>query len=393
MMKKDFNKKIGIVTLHGNNFGSLLQLFSLIKVLEDEGYRPELIECKKNKFTKILNLFYKTITILYQLFRCNERAKRYVFYMFHKRINNRFIFTNEMANKFIKENIPYVEKTYMEWKKESRGNYLFFIAGSDQIWNTMKIVPDKFDYLQFAPISKRFTYAPSFGTEEILPYEEALIKKYIKSIKCLSVREESGRDIIERITGIKVPVLIDPVLLISRDRWEGYCKNLNAEISKKYCFLYFIDLPRNDILDNCIDYCYAHNCSICDIINGDTKIQIPSSIDKKPSTPFEFINYIMNSEFIITDSFHAIIFSIIFNKPFWAIQRNYNNGQDQSSRIRHLLKKIDLEERYILLEKNDSIPDDYSISHERYITINNILNKEREKALNYIDSFNKQINK
>lgn len=120
----------------------------------------------------------------------------------------------------------------------------FFVVGSDQIWNPM-FVDCKNEFLQFADFNKRIAYSASIGVSEIPEKKKAYFAECMKGMKHISVREEQGAKIVHSITGMDVPVLIDPTLLLNREAWERIIKKPDWMKNEKYILVFFLEkLPQ-----------------------------------------------------------------------------------------------------------------------------------------------------
>jgi hypothetical protein len=247
-------------------------------------------------------------------------------------------------------------------------NYDFFITGSDQVWNPFYNGFSSIYFLEFAPKEKRIAYAPSFGIPKIPAVYKEKYKKWIMEIPYLSVREESGAKIIKELTGRDVPVLVDPTLMLTREKWLSIAKEDPYKPDKPYLLTYFLgEIPkgtRKRIKKIARDY----NLEI---------VRLADTRDKKRyiAGPGEFIDYINSADLVCTDSFHGSVFSILMETPFIVFDRV---GTSMYSRIETLLNKFNLHSRQANYIKDDEI---FNIDFSH---IPPILDEERKKALNYL---------
>ncbi|MGX7075325.1 polysaccharide pyruvyl transferase family protein [Globicatella sanguinis] len=367
-------KNIGISTVFtGYNYGSTLQAFAVQQIVKEIGYNPVLLNVKGSIFKGR-----------------DVRLGKLAIIAIRSLVNGRFIKTfgkyteslsNEMPDgskqlfqKFIKNEMHPVWMSKKQLKNIAESSsYKAFICGSDQIWNSSTFYIDPFYYLRYAPRNKRIAFAPSFGRNYIAKYNKKQIKKYISEIPNLSIREDSGVQLIKNLVGREPNLILDPTLILSKEKWES-CLNLRGIINKKYILCYFLNQPSEKVRELIKDYSKKNGLEI---------IQIPYEFsDNLGSTngkvgPKEFIELIAHSNLVLTDSFHGTVFSINFNKPFYAFERNYGNAEKQSTRISSILKKLSLENRF----NPDSLENSVNIN---YTQCNKILEKERKFAYNYL---------
>ena len=369
------SKKIGIATVFtGFNYGSALQAFATKKLLMSMGYDAEVLKLGGSLVAGRDIRLKKLLTILLRSTLNAGGAKSLKSYSdsLNKSLSVKSI---EMFQRFADFNICPYEIKYNDLKKSAYSDeYCAFLCGSDQIWNSAVFYVDPFYYLRFAPIEKRIAFAPSFGRDFIPDYNKRKITKYVSEIKYKSVREETGAEIIEKITGDVAEVLIDPTLVISAEEWSDNLKLTNQK-TKEYILAYFLDEPSQKAKDFVMGISKKYNMPVIGLpYNFETMPWSENVVDAGPS---EFVSYIKNASFVCTDSFHGTAFSLNFNVPFYTFERNYGNADKQSARIQSILNMVSLQERYEPYE----IKDCFDISFEG---VNCVLKKEREKAKKYL---------
>lgn len=366
-MKK---RKVGICTLYtGYNFGSALQAFASKIVIENLGFQPEIFKIS-GSLVKGRDIRLKKLLILFTRMMFFSKNKFKVIKSFTG--NNK----SEMNKKTIDEfNDFYSLKlnptiiSYKELKKISKSEeYHSFICGSDQIWNSTTFYVDPFYYLDFCPLDKRIAYAPSFGKTYIPKYNKKIIKKYISGIKNVSVREESGKEIVRDLIKKDVEVCLDPTLLLDKNEWEKHLK-IN-KINRKYILCYFLNEPSSKARNFINKLSKNNDLDIISINNSFFNITVYGG-------PETFLSYLSSAEFVITDSFHGVAFSINFEKKFYVFDRQYVT-ENQSTRINSLLNIVNLNEVFESEEEyNNNIFD--------YKKINIKLNNERNKSKDFLE--------
>lgn len=220
-----------------------------------------------------------------------------------------------------------------------------FVVGSDQVWRP-KYVPDIYHYyLNFVPENipaKRIAYAPSFGTEDWEYNEEqhVICQKLIRRFKAISVREKSGVSLCKKYFDIDAECVLDPTLLLTK---EDYLKVLDDKVSRKEKILsyYFLDETvdkiafMNSISKHLGLKSHRINTKTEDA-NARLKDRIAPSIEK-------WLGGFAKSEFVIVDSFHAMVFAIVFNVPFIVVA----NAVRGLARFTSLLDLLGLSDRLV----------------------------------------------
>lgn len=311
--------KIGIITFtEGSNYGNKLQNFALKEFLSTK-YNADVVTIR-NKLNN--NSSYNML-------------KMKIKWLIPSKKHIKFWKRDFSFSKFNKIYLNFSKKKLTN-RVKNIGKYDYLVCGSDQIWNPFYY--EKIDLLcgningQIPAIS----YAASFGVNEIPQKQKEDFKNAIKYLKGISVREEQGKIICKDI-GIRdeVEVNLDPTMLLSKDRWISLLKRPRKFIEKKYVLTYFIG-SMSDIVNNTIlDYCKNNNC---ELINLNSK----NDLKYYDLDPFEFLFLINNADIIFTDSFHASVFSIIFDKKFIVCDRIIKKEEEMNSRIDTLLTMFDL---------------------------------------------------
>ncbi len=378
--------KIGQVTYCSGNFGSVLQCYATQKALKKHGFECLLFKRKEKGIGKLLCLAEFKIDRIYKYIRYpryRNQFQRMINSTSAKEKHSMNVESAKRTNEFIKNHINILNISYSEMKKISRTkDYIAFFSGSDQIWSGTWFIKNRIWFLRFAPKNKRVAWMPSFGSEKVEEYNIPLYKRYISDYKYLSSREKSGAEIIKDLTGREALALADPVILLTADEWKEFA-NKNSE-EEKYILLFFLDTPSETALEMIIKlqketgyktvvYSYEH--------------EVLKNAEIKSGDPRDFVSIINNAAFVLTDSFHACMFSTIFNVPFYVFFRNANYASTQSARIENLLGTYNMKERLIksprTVEKTDfEMKEEYCKS---------ITDKKRQEILKYLDGIIKSV--
>lgn len=357
------NKKCLIVTFQNAfNYGAMLQCYALQHILEENKIEVKVLNYKNNIISDFYKIFYypKNEKFLKKYLKPSISAL-YFFKQLYGR-NNKF-------KRFLKDNINLTEcYTKKELKSINFGKDVTLIAGSDQIWNTD--LTNGFDdiyYLNFSNSSRKISYAASIGKNEFDSEFLNNAKECLDDFSYISVREETGKIEIENKLNKEVDVVLDPTLLIERNEWE---KNISYnEIKEKYIFVY---MPNDDVIKTAKYISEKENLKIVNISKKNYFGK--KEINKFKSDPFEFLTLLYNAEYIITTSFHATSFSIIFNKKIIVFP-----PKGLSSRITDLAKKLELQD--IIYNKFEELEMKKYNNKIDYENSNKLLSRLRVKSI------------
>ena len=249
--------------------------------------------------------------------------------------------------------------------------YDYFFVGSDQVWN-YHFSSSRFDdfFLKFADDKKKCAISASFGFENV---PEEWKKSYIdglSSFSHLSVREDAGQTIVKELLGREAAVLIDPVMMLSKDEWLEVSKKPRVDCSEPYVLKYYLG---DETEDNKIDmWALKNGYKVYELLDD----KVPELYSAGPG---EFISLISNAALVCSDSFHCIVFSIIFSKPFIVYERQGYNDY-MTSRLTTLLKKFHFENRWNHeLKENQYLDCDYKHVKE-------LLKIEQKKFKDYVSN-------
>ena len=342
--------KIGLISLPKYyNYGTQLQLFALQKSIELFGYECEVIQYIKD-FTltplprkkRILNVIFTPHRLFIGILR--RIYNKY----FHKKRLCGIEYSKEYERKYIKLGTQVY--TCFEDFLTRPPEYDAFVVGSDQVWHPIAHLGEDVYFLSFTNYQKKIAYSPSIGVSEIPPQSIEWLRNGIKGMKFLSVRENTGAKLIKDLTDRDATVVVDPTLLLPQEYWIKLKKPISTP--KDYILLYALCGDR-----------YIRN--FCKILSKKLKCLI-IVLPKHPRDvlwfsnnvtrefdvgPGEFISLISNAKFVITDSFHGTIFSLIFKKQFFSFKRYDDPFQSATfSRIDDILGMIGLQDRIVTID-------------------------------------------
>lgn len=351
-------KKIGIITFQEtNNYGAIFQNYALQQAIRKLGAEPETLDYKSEYIGKPYRLQHlKNKGLFGYLFG----ILGYMIYLPRTKKCNEF-------RKIIKFSQPITKKELNKIEE----NYDHFITGSDQVWNCKLTGMDTAYMLDFVKDKRKCSsYAASIGLPKL---ELDIAKKYdelIKDFHCVSVRESSAAKLLEEITTKEIQVVSDPCLLLNVDEWK--LVTLPKKRKNPFVLVYQLGVS-GDVV------------KLAKKIAKEKKLKIvfvPFPVGELAKGKWAFdagnadlLSYIRDAEYVITDSFHGTLLSIIFNKQFFTKVAGTHAGV--GSRIYDLLDKYGLRERII----TENIRYDNSID---YKNINMLIEKERESSINVL---------
>ena len=221
--------------------------------------------------------------------------------------------------------------------------YDCFVAGSDQIWNPdYKLLSSPCSFLSFVEGKKKVAVAASFGVDAIKEQQtKTQYMKLLNNMDAISVREESGVDIVKELIDKEVPRIIDPTFMLSKEEWLKIAKKPKFIGTEEYIFSYFLGSHSNEEMIQLEEYAKKEQYRLI-VLEGDTCQMGVCSENEFVVNPSEFVWLVHNAKKVITDSFHAIAFSLIFKKEFVSIPRNVWKS-DMSTRMLNIARMFDIE--------------------------------------------------
>jgi len=324
--------KIGIITFHNAlNAGAVLQAYALQTLLTQQGHKVEFINYDPTRKYTFRNYVAKSPIVMFNKWRNIYNGKKYTKYgNFNKVLN-----------------LSPIRYQSYEDLKCSNLDYDIYIAGSDQIWNFYTSLSPVY-MLDFVPDGKKkIAYAASMGQCRIDKSLYDDFKSRLISFDAISLREKNGVDFVNSLLkGKKIAYqTLDPTLLIDAKYYNKIidCKNVKT---KQYICTYILAELDNENTKIIRNIKSSLKLDIINLRNPDTCIWL-SHAHNMIVTPYQWLHYIKYSEFVICSSFHAVVFSLIFHKPFIALvpPRDKNNGGNM--RINTLLENMGLLNRIV----------------------------------------------
>lgn len=375
------------------NYGSILQSLALYDKLLQMGYKVDVIDYKdipRDLMTKVELTLYIRIPMLFKVSEIKKKmrelkASRNSEYL---NIQNQ---RSEAMDKFVHSHFVFSEhcESVLDVKNLIY-DYDCVLIGSDQLWGVAEIIRD-YHTLNFVPNYKlKVSYATSFGVEHLPLFVQRRAAKFLKRINALSVREISGARIIKDLVGRNVPVVVDPTLLFSKEEWSEMAGE-GRKIENPYIFCFFLgDNPSQREFS--IRISKRTKLPIVSMLYLDEYIPSDKNfadINLNDASPADFLNLIKNAEYVICDSFHASVFSILFRKKFYTLDRYSSfSSNSRNTRILSLFSILGVENRHISPSYN--IDQVLNISTD-YDEVQKKLEFWRQRSLEYLESSLKKI--
>lgn len=302
--------KVGILTFHHSlNCGAALQAWALQTYLRSCGCDAEIVNYGKigwpcryylraDSLRHFVGSFYNGFNTFWWTFLI-ESYRRHLYRRFHRECM-------QLGRAIRKEEI-------------SKQGYTHLITGSDQVWHPIINEGDETYFLaNDVDGVKRISYAPSFGVDAFEPELEAKMSKWLAAFGHISVREPQGAEIVKRLCGRDATVVCDPTLLLSCDDYERVERKPRFSLPEKYIAVYTIcGHPWAE--DEAIRLGERMGLPVVHLPGGQfARWYLPGKAKRITALgPAEWLWFIHHAEYVITNSFHGTVFSLLFHRPFW----------------------------------------------------------------------------
>ena len=345
--------KIGIVTLVGrSNYGNRLQNYAATRIFEGLGYQVDTLNYAvgPNLIRRIKDCILKTLGKDTSNPENNSTSARLnAFHRFDDQLNVRAV---------------------SAIRPELAGEYAYFAVGSDQVWNPgVSASKAEWYFLGFAERKQRVALAPSIGVDSLTSVQGKVLREGVAGFDCLSVRERRGAELIREWADIDAEIICDPTLVLPAEKWRAVADG-RCTPEGPYVFTYLLGgagAEATVVLDEVTDH-------------GRITV-IPLTDRQKPGEPdagpAEFIDLIDHAVHVVTDSFHAAVFSSILQTPLTIVHRE--GGASMFSRLEQLSEMLGIEEKVY-----GSPTYDLARAGE-YDGVPEAIEREREKFMTYLE--------
>ena len=348
--------RIGIITHYYKslNYGGVLQAYALCRYLNKQGYEAKQICYDRSEDPPFwgCRLFKIMGRPLLKVIRKKQKQKN-----LSDEQRELFQERKEAISQFRQNFIPHTNQVYTAKNiQKSNGQFDIFIVGSDQVWHPYAVCDAYLlDFVESR--TPKIAYAASFAVDRLDKRQASCYQKNLSTFSAISVREKSGIGLLERMNILNAQVVLDPTLLLKKAEWNQICDP--RCVSPNYLFCYFLGssieqrkaaakyAQKNGLVIVTLPNLGGEFVRECDEVFGDIQLYAVS--------PQQFISLIKYADAVITDSFHASVFSIIYQKDFLVFPRD--DLTEISSRISDLLQVFSMSDRFLkvseeITEKN-----------------------------------------
>ena len=380
--------KVAILTLpFHTNYGGILQAYALQTYLQNRGHQVIVVN-RRNK----LKLTPKLL-----LLRIGSVIKSFIYTFFLKK--KEYVVMNPLSSSYSSrwsgyKILPFV-KEYINISKEiyssealaqyfNENKFDCYVVGSDQVWRPC-YTPSVIDFFLKSVMSDlkaiKLAYAASFGTDkwEFTDNDTIECSSLVKLFNSISVREKSGIKLCKEYLDIDVIQLIDPTMLLMPDEYLTLINKTQIQRSLRDAFFYVLDA--NDEAER-----------ISEILNKDgyslNRVTLTMQATKANPRPYQlsvedWLSGLNSAEVIITDSFHACVFSILFKRPFVVL----GNNKRGNARIKSLLEMFDMHDRLVESEEDFIKKYNYLLSNDDFSKVDNILSVQRKRSEDFFNYY------
>lgn len=364
-------KKVGLLTFHySTNYGGVLQAYALYNTLKGLGFQVEVIDLvpkeyhqKSVSLTLLINTLIKRPAKLFELFKK----------IFIKNKNNESVFREfEIFREQFFERSKRFNR--QEFEKINLNKYDYIVVGSDQVWNNHEAKYDQY-FLNYNTTAKKISYAAD-STDSSIPKDYICkLKACLEGFSFISVRNNHTYEYVNKISGIEPEVTADPTLL-----WD-FEELQNTSVEGEYIFAYIlgeeIDGGHDVVIDKIRKKYGNMPIYLAQISNMDFKLTYFSDKTYYNLSPVEWLDYLRGAKFVYTDSYHGVLFSVKFKKPFIA----YYKDPKRAPRF------IDLKSRYKLEKYIVSSATEVNLDEPiKYDFVDVLIQEHRVHSLNFLKS-------
>lgn len=317
------------------NHGASLQAYALQLYLESLGHNNEIINYKPPYLSGHYDL-WKVCNPAWD----NNYIARLIYLSL--KLPGRILYLKRKSafDRFTKACLRLTQKRYAcnDELKNDCPEADVFIAGSDQIWNTLfENGKDPAFYLDFAPESKiKISYAASFATEKIFNGYEDFVKRMVARLDFISVREQSGVELLHNMRIYNAIHVCDPVFLLDEKEWADLTPIV---YNCKYLLVYATE--KSDLLKR-ISISIAKKMRLKIYSIGAFHLNYANR-NFQMAGPAEFVSLIKSAEYVISNSFHATAFALIFQKNLCVV----NRSEAINTRMKNLLESLGIYNRLV----------------------------------------------
>lgn len=386
-------KKIGIVTqIRVFNYGTRLQAYAMQEIFRSRGFFTEIFVLERYCGLKaLIRCHVKTIR---DVFNRNARYRFYVKCHYDNTLNDGMVKklikrlgAIDLLNKKLNYTVHSSEKELTTYTSKFHA----VVCGSDQMWRPVNNDLQLKMLRYVSPNIRKISYAPSLGVNIIPEDTKPFIREALEDFYCISVRETNGAELLRPLTDKPVYVVLDPTLLVGRKVWDKVLKYKDELANEDYCLCYFLGTnpDHRKIAREVSDELHLTVYNFPHFKEYNTADEKLAGVQLFDISPSEFVGLISKAKFVITDSLHCTIFSIMYHIPFITLQRyDDNDALSTNCRVFSLLSQFGLESRIFTAGRK---VEDYITDFINFENVESILNLKRMESNAYLDKALKNL--
>lgn len=363
------------------NYGGMLQGYALQRVVSKLGYTADLISYD---VTKNANSVYPSIIVQAKQYG----AKAAVAKVGEKAIGKGKFFIRDLLSDRMDKFTQFMADTDADTEVYTddtmyllKSQYKTFISGSDQVWNPNAV---RNIYLQTFSASRdrKISYAASIGRDKLSEFEADAMIPSIRQFGSISVREKTAKEVLEKYIDAPISTVLDPTMLLSADEWAEIATS--RAVRGRYAVVYFFS-DSLKVRKESEDFCKKRGLQLVMIPYAKQEYNLTDQ--RGPGVrydyvgPDEFVSLIRNADFVLTDSFHGAVFSLIHQVPFAVFERNKAGHVSMNSRLYDLLDTFGESKRLIDVTRISEIGYLFDIDKEK---IQRILEQKKDESLTFL---------
>lgn len=353
-----------------NNYGTVLQAYALQQELMKLGYENTILcdekiiaeqvarnKAQRKKVTPkpiiakpAKSSFHR---LAYVLLHPRKAERVLMARLDRERYTRPFYASQEAIEKFKIDSLIMDSDVFPNSLNQLNERYDAFIAGSDQVWSVFEHTFNPFYYLDFVT-RRKIAYAPSLGTDQIPEALKEKLRELLSSFDALSARERTSAEQLAELTGRKVDWVADPTILRGRDNWEEDISRIRLNEKTGYLLCYFLNnrpwyFERAKQIAKQLRLRILLIPSCWDYVNSEY-------VRRKCTGPLEFVSLIRHADYVLTDSYHGSIFSLLFEKDFQYLQRfREDDPKSQNIRIHSLFSALEIKDQIVPPDRNADV--------------------------------------
>ena len=370
--------RIGIVTFWWSqcNYGQVLQAFALLKYFRQMGHDAFVIRYDhRREPVNVAERFQKFILLLLSGKLIGYLLKRYTGRKTAAHCGEAD--SSRGFDDFRRTHMFFSEQEYdsLASLRLYPPHADMYVCGSDQIWNPTlwgRPLINNVYFLDFGrPEVRRVAFAASFGMRKLPRRISSRISSLLSRLDVITVRETSGQKLLEEMGISESRVTCDPTLLVDRSFFYELAEKGRCPSRKRYCFVYMIGNKARFPKVEFLEFAVKNNWEVIFVGSG-----FECSLPNEKLSVESWLAAIRNAEYVITNSFHGTVFSILFQRQFTLLPLR-GNAKKMSSRLHDLLDSLEIPDRYYSEENKFQLPPiEYTLVSQKLEALRSLRNAE-----------------